>query len=410
MRIETGELHLTQAAVDKLIRGGKMTIPSRFMLVGTLWSLKFVVLDFLWRIIRKLPYERPIIATYIFILSATWIANTVGLFIECQPISLWWSIFPHPDECVQATKWLIIYEIGNMVTDLMLLALPFPILFMARVPWEKRIRLMAVFSLGFFLLAMCVVRVVQGLSHSFYQLSRTKWASLETLFATIVACAPSIYCILRRGRDSTTISAVTTNRGSRASGSFGGDIAEKRIVDMDGKHHRRQSSGTSSYMREPETRHSSLFSNYRNDVSRKAGVRGISISGRHVSMGARNPGLGGQSNTGTREKRNSGVQFDIPELEADINSFSYPNRCSVRANAWSYGAGDSDEALIDEEKGESKESSGSSEEGSDYGAIEGIMVETTWSQVTETNPDISPKVVSMVEPPSKLAEISEERV
>ena len=42
--------------------------------------------------------------------------------------------------------------------------------------------------------------MIQGHATSNIQLSRTMWASVETLFAAIVAIVPSIYTLIRRGR------------------------------------------------------------------------------------------------------------------------------------------------------------------------------------------------------------------
>lgn len=56
---------------------------------------------------------------------------------------------------------------------------------------------MAIFSLGFFLIAVSLVRLIQGHTKARIQLSRTMWASIETLFAAFVAMAPTLYALLR---------------------------------------------------------------------------------------------------------------------------------------------------------------------------------------------------------------------
>ncbi|EWC47184.1 hypothetical protein DRE_03553 [Drechslerella stenobrocha 248] len=216
------ENDMTADDIRRLQTSGKVSIANRLALVSALWALKFMVLDFLWRIIRKLPYERRIMTTYIVALLATWTVAVIAGLVECRPFHGWWQVYPDPGNCVQANQWLITYEVGNMVTDAMLLALPFPLLFMARVPWEKRVRLCAVFSLGFFLLAICIVRMVQGLSHSGTrgqsQPQRAMWAAIETLFATIVACGPSMYCILRRGKERDTVTSASNNTFTQRAG------------------------------------------------------------------------------------------------------------------------------------------------------------------------------------------------
>ena len=156
-----------------------------------------VVLDLCYRMIRKLPYEFTVLYSFWAILFITYAAATVSIFVECRPFKLYWQLSPDPGECVQGNVWLLTYGIGNTVTDSMLLALPFPLLFQARTSTRKKAWLLTLFSLGFLLIGISVVRIIQGNRHAHIQLSRVMWASIETLFASIVAMFPAIYVMLR---------------------------------------------------------------------------------------------------------------------------------------------------------------------------------------------------------------------
>ncbi|KAK6524739.1 hypothetical protein TWF281_011639 [Arthrobotrys megalospora] len=362
---------------------------------------------------------------YVSTIVATWIAATVAVLVECNPFHRWWQLYPDPGPCVQANKWLITYEVGNMVTDAMLLALPFPLLFMAKVPWEKRIRLFALFSLGFFLLAICLVRMVQGLRQAHFQLSRTMWASIEMLFATIVACSPSIYCHLRRslGGSSTTNSASTTLRGSRPSGasstqygigrdSFGSETRKYRFPGSIG------GSPASSFMSGPRTRYSSIFSNYRNSERRKSSrnmsvvsrhsimSRNLSVSSRNMSFSSRHSGAGRSNRMGSY----AGSHLDITTLDGEIpglGCFGGHERGSVSATVWTHsglmeeGRGGGEKEKEDKEKFYVIDE----EEGKD---LEGIMVETTWSQVSEVDTECRQGVSGTIPPPSRTITEEEE--
>jgi hypothetical protein len=156
-----------------------------------------VVLDLCRRMVRKLPREFTILYSSWAVLAITYTAATIAIFVECSPFKRYWQLSPNPGECVQGNAWLITYEVGNIITDTMLLALPFPILFHAKTTLSKRLRLLSLFSLGFFLIAVSIVRMIQGNKNARIQLSRTMWASIETLFASIVAMVPALYILLR---------------------------------------------------------------------------------------------------------------------------------------------------------------------------------------------------------------------
>ena len=58
----------------------------------------------------------------------------------------------------------------------------------------RRLRVMALFSIGVFLVAISIIRIVQGIgSHA--QRGHTLWASLEILLAVFVAVTPTIYAL-----------------------------------------------------------------------------------------------------------------------------------------------------------------------------------------------------------------------
>lgn len=181
---------LNSAYVNQVLRNSQLT-------KLRLWCLKMVVLDLCRRMIRKLPYEYTVLYTFWIVLSTSYVTATIAILVECQPFQRYWQLSPDPGSCVRGNVWLITYEVGNMLTDAFLLALPFPILLNAGTTLSKRLRLLSLFSIGFFLIAVSIVRMIQGNRNARVQLSRTMWASIETLFASVVAMVPVFYTLLR---------------------------------------------------------------------------------------------------------------------------------------------------------------------------------------------------------------------
>ncbi|KAF3907433.1 hypothetical protein ABW21_db0206700 [Orbilia brochopaga] len=377
-----------------------------------------MVFDFLWRIIRKLPYERPITITYLAALVTTWLAALIVIFVECRPFTKYWQITPDPGQCVQGNAWLITYEIGNLITDLMLLALPFPLLFMARVPWKKRIRLFAVFSLGFFLVATCIIRMTQGLMHDHFQSQRSMWASIEVLIATVVACGPSMYCTLRRGRDRNTItSGSTTLRNTRPTGSPSGSGmgsasalgifgeskeilgglpggsrgGESRIGLTASRNTTPSTTGGSGYY-QPRPRPSSAWSATSNERHRKTSIASREIS-RHSSTSSRH------SRPVSRQSSQAGFNLDISTLGGDIPMAGTDiRRHSAVSSVGSHHSDRDLESIGDliDEKIEGQHQEGEEEEFERFwiideerdtgtGDLAEMVVEATWTQFNEND-------------------------
>lgn len=96
-------------------------------------------------------------------------------------------------------------------------------------------QLCSLFSIGIFLVAVSVVRIIQGVPHARSQLSRTVWGSIETLFASIVAQVPTLYTLLRNSTQNSSYQppedtyrlASSNNQTSRSKmrrSGHGGDI------------------------------------------------------------------------------------------------------------------------------------------------------------------------------------------
>lgn len=115
-----------------------------------LWCLKMAVFDLLARIISKMPYERYVVYGFWTLLFSTFIASVITVFVGCRPFERHWQIYPDPgdwygrirstteswaDCCsVVGNAWLITYETSNIVTDLMLMALPFTLICSVTIP------------------------------------------------------------------------------------------------------------------------------------------------------------------------------------------------------------------------------------------------------------------------------------
>ncbi|OSS46882.1 hypothetical protein B5807_08996 [Epicoccum nigrum] len=183
-----------EASKAQIVIGSKLILATRTMLVCLLWCLKVAVFDLLARLISNMPYERFIKYGFWSVLLATFLASLTTVYLGCRPFKRHWQISPDPGDCVVGNIWLITYEASNIITDLMLMALSFTLICSITIPITQRLRVMALFSIGVFLVAISIIRIVQGIG-SRAQRGHTLWASLEILLAAIVAVTPTIYAL-----------------------------------------------------------------------------------------------------------------------------------------------------------------------------------------------------------------------
>ncbi|KAL6705001.1 hypothetical protein ACN47E_007404 [Coniothyrium glycines] len=188
------------SAAAAVVKGSKLALATRALLTCALWSLKMAVLDLLSRLIVKMPYERKLLYCIWITLGVTFIASFVTVFVGCQPFERHWQIYPDPGQCVVGNVWLYTYEISNIITDIMLMLVPVYLILSIRIPLMQHLRLLFLFSIGLFLIAISIIRIVQG-RNSRVQRGHTLWASFEVLLATVVAVTPNIYALARNRRE-----------------------------------------------------------------------------------------------------------------------------------------------------------------------------------------------------------------
>ncbi|CAP91563.1 Pc13g04940 [Penicillium rubens Wisconsin 54-1255] len=174
----------------------------------SLWLQKLVLLDTYRRLLTNLRWEKATMISYIGIFAATYIIVQIVTFTECDPFSHYWMVLPDPGICCRAQLQLIVVSMHssnivvpsgvlNVITDIMLIALPIPILVLVKRSTIEKIQLAALFAVGLFIVAITIARLPQNAKNSTAQVNRTTWASIELLAAAIVANAPVLYGLLK---------------------------------------------------------------------------------------------------------------------------------------------------------------------------------------------------------------------
>ncbi|RYP60333.1 hypothetical protein DL769_008165 [Monosporascus sp. CRB-8-3] len=188
---------LTAQQGAQLVIAGKLLIAHRVGLCIILWSLKMVVVDMLRSLLRNLWYYRKLFNSLYCLLFLTLAAAFISIFLECGPLREYWQVHLDFGSC-KKDLWLITYESGNILTDTVLLLAPFPVIAKANIPNMKRIRVIAIFGLGFFLVGVNILRLNHSLHPTdSHNSERYIWCSIEIVVAMIVANSPTIYIILR---------------------------------------------------------------------------------------------------------------------------------------------------------------------------------------------------------------------
>jgi hypothetical protein len=133
-----------------------------------------------------------------FFLISTLIAVVIATLAECQPFNHYWQVIPDPGPtCRTGYVNLITMGTCDVITDLLLIAFPVPIIMLAQMPLKRKLALVILFCLSLLLVAITCYRVPSVIQHRGSQQYRSLLASLEILAATAVSNALVIGSFVR---------------------------------------------------------------------------------------------------------------------------------------------------------------------------------------------------------------------
>lgn len=109
------------------------------------------LLAFIWRVLDQLA-PRSLLQCLAVFVSLFGMSNTLVMLLQCQPLSYFWDGWKNEMEgaCkVDVRLWGLIRGAIQIVLDLVIFALPLPVLSKIQMPLWKKVQVMSIFSVGF---------------------------------------------------------------------------------------------------------------------------------------------------------------------------------------------------------------------------------------------------------------------
>ncbi|KAI8961621.1 hypothetical protein F5Y11DRAFT_222051 [Daldinia sp. FL1419] len=189
----TNNAHFTELTAEEMhmksVSSG-LVLASRIFYAATLWILKSAILEFFKRL-TSITWNRSHEITLIFIrctLAATFVAVLIADLTECHPFIHYWQVMPDPGgQCRQGFAQLITMATCNILTDLLLVFYPIPIILTSHMSTKRKVQLTLLFSVSLTVVAMTGYRIPRIIRAHGNQQLRSLLASVELLFATAAA-------------------------------------------------------------------------------------------------------------------------------------------------------------------------------------------------------------------------------
>ncbi|KAF2998054.1 hypothetical protein E8E14_005407 [Neopestalotiopsis sp. 37M] len=176
--------------------GAKIMFSCFFILIFLVWSLKGCLIFLFLSLTRDTKLYRYVQVVGIITAVACLMA-TITQATHCLPYHRNWQILPDPGrECSTGYTTNIVIATGNVLTDVLLLAVPFLMLRDVSMKIWRKLQIGFLLSLGLFVIAMAITRCILSIGDTAAVALASSWAQREALVAIFAVNAPLINPIL----------------------------------------------------------------------------------------------------------------------------------------------------------------------------------------------------------------------
>ncbi|KAK6607138.1 integral membrane protein [Botrytis cinerea] len=210
LRVMTEDSHPPNNYVTVFKMGYAMYLQQTLALMIT----KLSILAFYHRIftVRHVTFKWSIYVTSLVSLCAG-IATFIVFVFQCIPVELFWNRIyeslppPYPvsleGHCMSATIHVVVPLFFDLGTEIVILVLPVIGVWKLKLPMNKKLGLLTAFSLGIFVTAISIVRLVytfplaQGPDMSWDDIDVFLWTAIQCSFSIASACVPTMAPLYR---------------------------------------------------------------------------------------------------------------------------------------------------------------------------------------------------------------------
>ncbi|KAK6338582.1 hypothetical protein TWF730_002645 [Orbilia blumenaviensis] len=188
--------------------GGKANILSWISYTSLIWTLKGCMVFLYYRLTAGLNARKFVHITAGVIL-ASYIGLVLLILLNCRPLSKNWTSPYGTEYCVNNIPHFAVIGPINVVTDIMLLCIPLPLIVRAKLPLRRKLIISVLLGGGFFLIIAVILNNLFSLMYKFDALYGTfngdfvqfgienpsfvlSWGTRETFVAVLVVNAPCI--------------------------------------------------------------------------------------------------------------------------------------------------------------------------------------------------------------------------
>jgi hypothetical protein len=185
----------SQHDIQERIKGSKIVVISEQAMLNTIYFIKACMLFMYTRLTMGLRQQKLVKAIAVYV-ACGWVGTELAFFFACRPFNGYWAVPPPNPQCTTLQHYAITQACFNISSDFMMLGIMLPLLVQVNLPFKQKVALVAIFSMGSFVIVAAILTKVFNLA-DVYSTVYMLWYVRESSVAIYVANLPMIWPLLR---------------------------------------------------------------------------------------------------------------------------------------------------------------------------------------------------------------------
>jgi hypothetical protein len=118
-------------------------------MLNVIWSLKACMLFMFARMLSGTTNMKWVKAAALWVVIG-WFAVEITFFAACRPFKGYWAVPPPNPQCTTLEHFAIVQATFNISSDVLIIAVPIPMIMSLSLPLKQKIVLGILFSMGIF--------------------------------------------------------------------------------------------------------------------------------------------------------------------------------------------------------------------------------------------------------------------
>ncbi|ETN40513.1 uncharacterized protein HMPREF1541_04790 [Cyphellophora europaea CBS 101466] len=190
-------IELTPQEISRRTYGSKTVLLVEQSMCAIQWGTKVCLLLLFWRITHNLRQHLAVKLVAAYVVTTYCVMFILYFGVWCRPFSDYWKVPTDNVQCTTALNHLITNLVFNLSSDVMIMAIPIPLLLKQQLPWKKKLLMVFPFTLGLFTM-VCAILSKYSSFHDPFAVAWVYWYCREASTTMIVSNMPYSWALIRR--------------------------------------------------------------------------------------------------------------------------------------------------------------------------------------------------------------------